>query len=558
MRRNSVNARTGYQTVLTASLCFLACAAFYLFRKPWLQPLTFDDAFMFTRYARNVQNGLGISWNLQGGPTFGLTSIPWMFFVLIATKFLPAQQSLQISSMFASGLAVACMACAFQRQARTPVLTNPWCCSALVIVTTLAGGQFRANALSGMDTMLALAANSLLVATVLNWQTKSTRKHALLVGIAASFTAMVRLDSGLCALFVPLLAWIAQPSEQPAKDPGTESAAKHKHDLLFLVVLPIVLIGAFLLACWLYFGAALPNSFYMKAANHYVGFLNGERPIEYFVDFLSASGVPIALIVLLANLSDLKRFCPFLVPTILSISYLFTVRQIMGWGGRFFFPQLPFILVPSLLVLDGALAESNLRVRLLALPSTLVMKVSICTAFVCWVNLTEYQRIRAIKGVPVPGLVTASKRMLPPIGWFHSIREVTKIVQEAMPQGGTIAASEVGYLGESLPNINIIDLAGLNDAEIARHGFSMNYLLAQRPELIWLPHSDYTGLTSAIVSDPRLLSQYTLLRGAFNYGIAIRKDGKDYNSLESHLVELWPTLYPGTNYRDYIVTAVRD
>src|SRR5208337_1528059 len=48
----------------------------------WKGPLIFDDAYMFYRYALNIRHGLGIAWNPDGVPTYGLTSHLWVWCVL--------------------------------------------------------------------------------------------------------------------------------------------------------------------------------------------------------------------------------------------------------------------------------------------------------------------------------------------------------------------------------------------------------------------------------------------------------------------------------------------
>ena len=48
----------------------------------------FDDSWMFYRYALHVREGLGVAWNPDGIPTYGLTSLLWLFVVLPFT-FLP-------------------------------------------------------------------------------------------------------------------------------------------------------------------------------------------------------------------------------------------------------------------------------------------------------------------------------------------------------------------------------------------------------------------------------------------------------------------------------------
>ena len=134
-------------------------------------------------------------------------------------------------------------------------------------------------------------------------------------------------------------------------------------------------------------------------------------------------------------------------------------------------------------------------------------------------------------------------------------RVVPSVLFQGLPWGATIASSEVGYVGASTPQANVIDLAGLNDAEIALHGFSVGRLLARKPDVIWLPHRDYTWERGVLLSDAEFLKQYEVIAGAAGSGIAIRRDGTRRELLEGNMRELWSELYPGVAMEDYVVRS---
>jgi hypothetical protein len=68
-----------------------------------------------------------------------------------------------------------------------------------------------------------------------------------------------------------------------------------------------------------------------------------------------------------------------------------------------------------------------------------------------------------------------------------------------------------------------------------------------------MPHTDYTGLRAAILSDPRLYEQYVVVADAFNFGIAIRRSSALRGPLETGLRTAWAKLYPSTNLAEYVV-----
>jgi hypothetical protein len=122
-----------------------------------------------------------------------------------------------------------------------------------------------------------------------------------------------------------------------------------------------------------------------------------------------------------------------------------------------------------------------------------------------------------------------------------------------MPKGATVACSELGYLSATNPDINIIDLSGLNNAEIALHGFDAKSLLAKNPDLIWFPPQEYTEMYGRLYTEPDLLRNYRVIDGAFNYGLAIRKDGPYEKDIQEALSGIWPKIYPGYTIADYVV-----
>ena len=117
----------------------------------------------------------------------------------------------------------------------------------------------------------------------------------------------------------------------------------------------------------------------------------------------------------------------------------------------------------------------------------------------------------------------------------------------------TVAATEVGYLGIRATHINVIDLAGLNDTDIALHGFDLPRFLARKPDLIWMPNTAYTYQRGLMFYDPAFLTQYDVYAGAGNYGIALRKDSPVRSQIDRQLATFWTTVYPGTNPSAYLV-----
>ena len=77
-QHNSIALTSAVLALNLAALCLLLYVAVPALR----QPLLVDDAFMFHRYAVPLRQGLGISWNPDGIPTGGMTSMGWFLLVI--------------------------------------------------------------------------------------------------------------------------------------------------------------------------------------------------------------------------------------------------------------------------------------------------------------------------------------------------------------------------------------------------------------------------------------------------------------------------------------------
>ncbi len=101
-----------------------------------------------------------------------------------------------------------------------------------------------------------------------------------------------------------------------------------------------------------------------------------------------------------------------------------------------------------------------------------------------------------------------------------------------LPDDIVIATTEVGYPGVLNPHKTIIDLAGLNDTEFARQGFSAARLFARsRPDLFYLTTRHYVEIRSALFNSPEFAHGYELLQPPGGLVIALRRDGPRYAAL---------------------------
>ena len=514
-------------------------------------PLGFDDAYMFARYADHVRMGLGMAWNLNEGHTYGQTSLLWGA-VVVGLSFLRmgAWSMLTLGSWLCSIGAVVAMAWAVASEARTAVLKSVWRVLPLVALPLIVEPVFASNVATGMETMLAAMLVAVFVGVVLGW-----RRGVVLPEIVAGVGLLLfltRPDAGAVVVLLPTLMFLLMRTD-----------TMRWSGLVRLLGLFGVGVGTELVVCKAYFHTALPLSFYIKGRNAYQGFLEVTHPGQQTIAFLIACELFFLLLVFLARKTDWRLIVCCMVPALVVFAYLGTVLQIMGGDARYYAPYFALFVVPALLVVDRRLSEaesaesmwvgSSLRVR------SAVAGLAVVTCLVLSSDGVKWAVRRAEKKshmVYEPAtLVTAAQEPLPFVKWGEAMTAVTDVLVAPLPKGATVAATEVGYLGAMAPQVNVIDLAGLNDTEIALHGFDVRALLARKPDLIWMPSGDYTFNQAWLLSDPELLAEYEVYAGAGDFGLAIRKDSPDRALLEKQMAVFFEQVYPRYKMSDYVVQS---
>jgi hypothetical protein len=545
---NSASYRRLYNIATAVLLAMVAGAWVQTLWVTWRNPLAFDDAYMFARYAMHVRQGLGISWNLDGVHTYGQTSPLWGLVVLVLS-YLPmgVWQMLSLGSWVCSIGAVIALAWAVARNARGTLLSSTWRVLPWMVLPLAWTTVFSENQGTGMETMLAALLSGVFVGMALAWSRGKTQPEWVgLVGLALFLT---RPEAGIAIVLLPSLLFALMPGV------GKRSVAR----LLGVFVLGVALD---MIACRLYFHTALPLSFYMKSGHAYEGYSGLWHPELSLLTFLTVCELYLVALIFLTRREDWRLVVCCVTPAVATFAYLGTVTQIMGFNARYYVPYLAFLLVPALLVIDRWTDTGDEPVALRWPGKTLPVRSCVsAVVMVCFMSLSSQAVVAKVRRAGASSHIEydpvkveiAAKRPLPTITWV--ISDIANELVAPLPKGATVAASEVGYLGSRAPQVNIIDLAGLNDTEIALHGFDMRALLARKPDIIWMPHLAYTYQRGQMLSDPELLEQYDVYAGAGNYGLAVRKDSPFRQQIDRQMKVFWNTAYPGYEMSDYRVRS---
>lgn len=558
---------TIYDTITAIVLAETLFSALGTVRSALQQPLSFDDSYMFARYAHQLHAGHGFSWNADAIHTYGPTSLLWSAAVWL-NSFLPsgnAWTKLVLLSFFFAVCAAIAMAWAVAANlpdrdpSRDPsgdpfrgtLLLRTFRALPWVALPLGATAVLRGNQATGMETMLALFLCALFTGAALLW--RNGRCSAWRLAGVGVLLYLARPEGALVSLGLPFLLWIALPGTRPTL-----------RSLATVLGATLAGIAAQLALCKLYFGTPVPLSVYMKGAHAYLGYRGVWHPELLLAALLLAAWPYVALSILFARGRTLRLVLCCAAPVAAIYAYLQTVTQIMGFHSRYYVPYLPLLVIPALLALANALTEGRtpeeaptpMRPGTPRIAATLLLFLALAALSSEGVMArVRHAENRAREEYDAPTLTMTATKPLPTLSWQNAAQQLTDLLVRPLPAGTIVAATEVGYLGERAPQVDILDLAGLNDTTIALHGFQMDDLLARHPDLIWLPNTDYTHQRGVMLADPRFLEQYDLYAGAANYGIALRKTSPHYAAIDSALRTFWAAVYPGYDLDSYRVTA---
>lgn len=492
----------------------------------WVADHHFDDAYMFLRYAKIFLANGTLGWN-PGEHTYGLTSIPYAFFVTVCYQLLPEQllldgHLLTLCSLLCGLLGLWILILCGQIVLKDSPLPTDWGVGGIVVLL-LATTPFRINLLTGMDTMLAFASNAALIWGALRYLQQPDRKHLYWLGFLAYCTFAVRPDNGLYAVLFPLLLL---------------GRMRWKEGLMFLGIL-LLLIALDTGARYAYFGQVLPLPFYAKSTGLYQAYLGiwFWESGAYVKQFFWAAMPLLGLLLLYFRRRAWQRLLPFVVPLLLTLLYYGTVIQIMGEAARFYVPSYPFVFIGLLTGLRESWADgTDLQLNWVR-PMLLIPVFLFAGIFSARYNgsLQRAAERKAAADFVLPA-VYQQKSPYAARSWWGAMQGIDRLIRE-LPDDLRLAASEHGILGNAHPETHITCLIGLHNPLLAREGFTpavMDRLLrAERPDLIWFPKLTYPELHYAIHQAPFFQEHYLFLPGAYRFGLGIRKESPYFDQIQT-------------------------
>jgi len=404
------------------SLFVLGCAILFAFHAHAFR-FTQDDAYISMRYAKNLVMGNGLVFN-RGERVEGYTNFAWTLLLALFHKMdLPVEKTAAIvGTMF--GIASILVAARLAKSLEGRWGPASMCTAALVAGCSALALWCTGGLETAMFTFFVTAGFERALAPQV-----SERGRAL-AALCFTAAALTRPEGAL--FFVLWMCIRIGPPRSLVRDA-----------IVFLV--PMAIYAAWKL--W-YFGDLLPNTYYAKAGftQEYI-----RRGIAYTREFFlayGAFGIAPALAVYAALRGGVRSVEARLLFVWLAFAlYIVWIGGDVLYSHRFWLPILP---IGCVLVARGLVLALDRK-----LPISTLAALAVATGvLVIWGIVLNWKPIQARRDLEK--------------NFVSNMQQTGRWLKNHFPPGSTIAITTIGAISY-FSELNVIDLLGLTDYEIAHH-----------------------------------------------------------------------------------------
>lgn len=400
---------------------------------------------MLLRYSEHVAQGHGITWNIGEKPVEGATDFLYMMAIAAISKVsglgVVASARLLISACWLLLPPVIFVA------TRRTLAGNRWFCAALALYMAAGPASKFISTCYGVTVIALAVAITWWLANELIYR-KVTWMASWGMAFSALILGLIRPEGNLLAFFI-LLAVVFKRRRQAI--PVAVS---------FIAVLGSLGLGYFLWR-WHYFGYLLPNPFYVKGDGHL--YVDGLKHSIANVTKALWPAIPILFLALRKRQSR-SNLLALMIPLALFTGVWILLSNENNNLMRFQFPVVPLALISLPTLVWGLSADLRLpplsslsRATRFALIAAGASSLLIC--------MIVFQRIYSFVDIVASGI------------------SYPTYLSQFADKGYTMAVTEAGQF-PFYSKWKSIDTLGLNDAHIAHHGISEQYLDEYKPELI--------------------------------------------------------------------------
>lgn len=497
---------TSKKSTLIISAKFVSIASFLFFAIVSLllvfsQDIHADDAYMFYRYAYNLNTYGLFTWNPADGNTFGITSLLHFFIVDLVFLFCKQPNLVLKLATYLPIMAVLMyiylhFSLKWKLRIREILLID------FVLCYIIINRTFQIHATSGMDTMLSFVIYLFFV--LFFYQNIGEQiKAVLLTSVLAVLVVLTRPDS-IVFLFGFFISFLIV----------TYKNAISRGFVLKVLFTCFLLGGLLVVALILIFKDPLPLPFYVKSVNEYAGLDVSYQmvKVKQITNFIVFS-LPLAISFFFIKKKYYHIIIPVLAGAIMLVCYFSTVTWIMGYEFRFLFPL--YGVFVAMLILH--FPEDNIRYKK---------------------SIFLYAFFLMVMGVSTLLLRPKIEPLVIVRSYLFEISKELSLADNHI----TIAATEHGIVSALNTQKYICDLSGLHNPELKKR-FNLDFLYKKKPDLIIMPSVVYVGMINQIRADSVFKNEYYFLSEndkAVKYacskmlidGVAIKKNSVYFTALE--------------------------
>lgn len=467
-----------YASIGAGALILLLTAGSFVASLVLQKDLVFDDSFITYRYARNLAEGYGITWNPGERPVEGYTN--FLLVLGLAPLIRLGVDPLAATRAMSVLAALAICGMLYRLARRSAGADRPAALMAVCAFLFVTPTAFLS--MVGLETVLFTCALFGSFCAAHRWAA-SDRKADLALSNALGFVALL-LRPEAVLLTTAIGIW-ALTRKRPTWGRLVPFVARHWGPWY---VLPLLVYAAWK---WVHFGGLLPNSFHIKAAG--AGWLN-YAGLGSVCAFLREQQVPIAFaaisvwVLRRSGERSLEWVAAALVGAYLA--FYLHVETLMDIAGRFLYPLTPFVFylaLPAVVKLFEAVAAARIPVLLRAAAASAVFVL-------CFVPDPWDVYVGARRALRTTPTRTAGPQELMRQEYLmaHALEQYPKLRDVSM------AFSDAGVI-PYFTGVRFLDVVGLNDATIARErdlGRLVDYFFSWSPVLVLQPaHKDHRWLT---------------------------------------------------------------
>jgi hypothetical protein len=399
---------------------------------------TMDDSFIYLRYAENLAYHGVLDFNFDGEMNEGFTT--FLYTILLAVvRWFGGDPIIELKAIgFLSLVGVLSFSIAAIR-ALTPdtvarKLEAIWFCVAFLVFPSTAF-----HVVSGMETMFFTMCLSALAYT---WAlARKTWNHR-----SVAIFGFVCLLAGLCRPEGNLVAIVL----------AADLALKYRARTGFWTALALTYVlpgAAYFIWRYMIYGLLFPAPFYIKVGVH--GFLGIGPVVRYYIDIaIVAMFLPFLALMVRQKLALLTLIAPLVVVVFLfSVFYLKPLHN-MGYESRFLYPLTCLILIAGALAVQFRVRLALVLMVISVLAGTLLSVKRHGSAFQDWVEYgTDMVR----------GPITLGKDLAR---------------YKARYGDAWLATNDAGAI-PYYSGLSTLDILGLNNKEIAVHGYTPEYAFSK-------------------------------------------------------------------------------